>query len=109
MKSHTESRVHLDERIVRYIEEKRLNVNGIYQDLARKREFLQDVLGYSRLRIGKNQFASLKECNDERISVVVKEVYSSAKKRLEKYRREHEIPVSHSGASLEETVQSVDF
>ena len=109
MKSYTEDRLHFDNRIVEYIEGRGLKVNGIYQDIQRKREFLRDILGYNGLRVGKNQFAPLNECNDERISVVVKGIYSSVKKRLEKHRREQTVLNRTSGRSLEETVQSADF
>jgi hypothetical protein len=83
MKRPTETQLHYDERIVQYIEGGRININGIYEDVERKREFVRDVLGYSRLRVGKNEFLPLSQCNDTRISVVAKQAYSSAKKRLE--------------------------
>ena len=109
MGNYTEDRVHLDERIVEYVERKRLNVNGIYEDVQRKREFLRDILGYSRLKVGKNQFVSLNECRDERISVVAKSIYSSAKKRLEKYRKEQEVSTNRtSGIDLERIVGSAN-
>jgi len=107
MKSPTETPFHYDERIVQYIEGRRININGIYEDVERKREFVRDILGYSRLRVGKNEFLPLGQCNDTRISIVAKQAYFSAKKRLEEYRR-HRIPNSVSGG-LEETVQSVIF
>jgi len=109
MKKYTETQVHFDERIVQYIEGKRINLNGVYEDIPRKREFIRDVLGYSRLRTGKNQFVPLSECNESRISVVVKEAYSSAKRRLEEYRREQAVLSRTSGANLEAVVKSVDF
>ncbi|OGJ12461.1 hypothetical protein A3K82_02900 [Candidatus Pacearchaeota archaeon RBG_19FT_COMBO_34_9] len=83
MKRPTESRTYFDKRVVEYVEKNRIDVNGVYADIQRKREFLRDVLGYSRLRTGRNQFASLNECADARISSVVKGAYSGAKKRLE--------------------------
>lgn len=84
MRSPTESQTHLDERIINYIDGKRLDIEGIYKDLQRKREFLHSVMGYNGLMIGKNQFIPLEKCNDERVSVVVKGIYSGAKKRLQK-------------------------
>jgi hypothetical protein len=83
MRRPTESRAYLDKRIVEYIEGNRIDVNGVYADIQRKKEFLRDILGYSRLRTGRDQFASLNECADARISSVVKGTYFNAKKRLE--------------------------
>jgi len=84
MKRPTETRAHYDERLVQYIEGKRINVDKIYDDIDRKKEFLRDVLGYNRLRIGKDEFADINRCNEARISSAVKEAYSAAKKRLKK-------------------------
>ena len=84
MKRPTETRAHYDERIVQYIEGKRINIDRIYDDIDRKREFLRDVLGYNRLRIGKNEFVDISQCNDTRISSVAREAYSAAKRRLKK-------------------------
>ena len=84
MKKPTETKAHYDERIVQYIEGKRINVDGVYDDVDRKREFLRDVLGYNRLRIGKDEFVDINQCNEARISSVAMEAYSAAKKRLKK-------------------------
>ena len=77
-------RQQLDRRIVNYVETNRLNLRGFDRDIQRKREFLRKVMGYTRLTIGKNESAPLEDCNDGRISLVVKGLYSSAKKRLAK-------------------------
>ena len=88
MRSLTESREHQDERIVDYIERRRIDVNGVYKDVSEKREFLQNVMGYNGLRAAgkdqKDQFPPLIRCTPEKISVVVKGIYSGAKKRLQK-------------------------
>lgn len=81
MKSYTETRAHLDERIVQYIEGRRLNINGINENILEKKQFLQ-VLGYGRLRVSKDEFLPLGQCENTRISAVVKGLYSSAKRRL---------------------------
>lgn len=84
MKLPTETQEHFDERIVDYIDRHRIDVNGIYKDLKEKREFLRDVVGYSRLMIGKGQFVPLSQCADERVSSTVKGIDSAARKRLQK-------------------------
>jgi hypothetical protein len=84
MRSPTEDQTHFDERVVDYIDRHRLNLNGVYDDLKRKREFLHTVMGYNGLMVGKSQFTPLEKCNDERVSVVVKGIYSAARKRLQK-------------------------
>ncbi len=82
MKRPTETRAHYDERIVQYIEGKRINVDGIHNDRKDKEDFIRDILGYERLRVGKDDFVPLSRCDDARISNVVKGAYLPAKKRL---------------------------
>ena len=102
MRNSPEIRAYLDERIVHYIERNGININRIYDDITRKKKFLQEVLGYTRLRTGKNQFAFLDQCEDTRISVVVRDSYTNAKKRLEKHKKQPSV-------TLEESVKSFDF
>ncbi len=83
MRNYREERRHLDERIVQYIEGRRLDINGVYRDIDKKREFLREVLDFSRLRVGKDEFLPISQCKEERISLVVKEAYYNAKRRLE--------------------------
>jgi predicted adenine nucleotide alpha hydrolase (AANH) superfamily ATPase len=84
MKRPTETRAHYDERIVQYIEGKRINIDGIHNDRKDKEEFIRNVLGYERLRVGKDEFVPISQCNDTRISSVAREAYSAAKRRLKK-------------------------
>ena len=84
MKRPTKTQAHYDERLVQYIEGKRININGIHEDRREKEEFTQNILGYDRLRVGKNEFVPLKQCDDARISSAVREAYSAAKRRLKK-------------------------
>lgn len=110
MKDYTEDRLHLDKRIVEYVEGRRLNINGIYEDIKRKIEFLRDVLGYHGLVVEKNQpTVPLEGCKPSRISFATRKEYLAAQKRLEKYRREQAANRMTTGRSLERTVQSGDF
>jgi hypothetical protein len=84
MRSPTESRTHLDERIINYIEGKRINIDKVYGDRKEKEEFIQNILGYSRLKVGRDKYAPLNQCNDARISLMAKGAYYAAKKRLQK-------------------------
>lgn len=110
MKRYTETQVNFDERIVKYIEEKRIKVNEIYEDIQRKTEFLRNVLGYNGLVVERNRpTCPLKDCKPGRISAVARKEYLAAKKRLEEYRRKQRVLNRISGTTLEGTLESFDF
>ena len=83
MRSPTESQEHRDERIVDYIERRRMDVNG-YRDSQENREFLHNIMGYDRLMARGGEPVPLKKCTDGKVSLTVREIYSGAKKRLQK-------------------------
>ena len=85
-----------------------IDVEHIYGDIDRKIALLKEI-GYVNLRIGSNQdkspFRKIEECDDSRISIVVKTRYDLARRRLEEYESGERVIKSEEG-SLEKLSKS---
>ena len=112
MKRPTETQEQYDERIVQFVEGKRININGIYADIPYKKKLLI-FAGVPGLSVTGGGRVSVEECdNDARISGAAKDLYSDAKKRLVEYRKQHQ-PLAQTApapsVSLENSVQYLLF
>lgn len=105
---YTSEKYEKDLKIIDIIENRRICLNNVYEDIDRKIIFLKSI-GIKNLRVGKNtdkrSFIPLEDCDDARISEVVSTYYKTAKKRVEEYKRGERKIMKEIKDSLEEKIK----